>query len=216
MEAPTHNKGKKARGPRPETVEKYREALELYRTTDISCRDICRRLGLSVESFSGYIFRHHRNLTLARHHISCSPEESQSIKLNKLRGQNPATHTKYKDAIQACGSMKHIEDNVFLMERLFGLNGTNLGRLLHSYYPDILEFQEIAQKRSGLDDHLHRDSRSFSKEQYAEAVDLLRGNSYYMALVALYCLGYRDQQSRVCETFEILHQALQERQDRLY
>lgn len=67
--------------PTPETVEKYSQAVELYCTTDIFCRDICHRFGLSVEGFSGYISRYHRDLMLARHNISCSWEEARHIKL---------------------------------------------------------------------------------------------------------------------------------------
>lgn len=33
------------RTPGPETEEKYREAIELYRTTGLSVREICARTG---------------------------------------------------------------------------------------------------------------------------------------------------------------------------
>ena len=37
-----------------------------------------------------------------------SKEEAGQIKLGQLRGQLPATRVKYKDTIEACGSMEHI------------------------------------------------------------------------------------------------------------
>ena len=59
--------------------------------------------------------------------------------MGQLRGQLPATRVKYKDAIEACGSMEHIGCNVSQIARKFGLEGTNLGRQLRTHYPEIIE-----------------------------------------------------------------------------
>lgn len=168
----------RSRGIRPETETKYRPALELYASTDLSNVEICRRCGVSVNGFSRYIGTYHRHLMLERNGIKCSPEEAKSINLNQRRGQLPATHAKYKEAIAACDSMEYIASNVSEIAHEFGLSGTNLGRQLRTHYPEVLEFRERARQRLGLDDGLPRGTRPWCKEQYAEAIELLRADRY--------------------------------------
>ena len=173
-----HKPSNRQKGQRQETVEKYREAVGLYASTRLSCREICSRCGVSVSGFGCYLSKYHRNLMLARYDIRCSREEAGSIRLGQLRGQLPATREKYKDAIAACADMDFIEFNISQIARMFGLDGSGLCRQLRTHYPEIVEFREKARLRLGIDDHLPRGSRPFAKEQYAEAVALLKGNSY--------------------------------------
>lgn len=168
----------RTRGVKPETVEKYRRALELYATTSMSCVGICRTCGVTVQGLQSYIGKYHRRLMLARNGVDCNPEEAAGIKLASFRRQRPATHAKYKAAIEACGSMDYVGMNVSQIAREFGLDGTNLGRQLRTHYPEILELRERARLRWGLNDNLPRGSRRFCKEQYAAAVELLQGDSY--------------------------------------
>jgi len=173
-----HNDSNRSRGVKPETEAKYREAIGLYSSTRLSCAEICRACGITVSGFQGYLSRHHRELILARYGITCSREEACRIKMNQLRGQLPATRAKYKDAIEACGSLDYIECNVSQIARAFGLDGTNLGRQLRTHYPGTIEWREQVRERLGLGDRLPRGTRRHCKEQYAEAVKLLRGSSY--------------------------------------
>lgn len=168
----------RSRGIRPETEEKYRQAIELYRSTRLSCAEICRISKVTVSGFQRYLSLYHRHLLLARYDITCDKEEACHIKLSQLRGQLPATRAKYKDAIEACGSLDYIECNVSQIARRFGLSGTNLGRQLRTHYPEVLEFRERARQRLGLDDGLPRGTRPWCKEQYAEAVGLLQADRY--------------------------------------
>ena len=166
------------RGCRPETEAKYRPALELYATSDLSTVEICRRCEVSLNGFTRYVNTYHRHLMLERNGIKCSPEEAADIKMNQRRGQRPETHAKYKEAIAACDSMDYIEYNVSQIAREFGLSGTNLGRQLRTHYPEVLEFRERARQRLGLDDGLPRGTRTWCKEQYAEAVEMLQADRY--------------------------------------
>lgn len=110
-----------------------------------------------------------------KHHES---DFYREIKTGQLRGQRPATRAKYKDAIEACGSLDYIEYNVSQIARGFGLDGTNLGRQLRTHYPWIIEWREKVRERLGISDHLPRGTRRFCKEQYAKAVELLRSDRY--------------------------------------
>lgn len=166
------------RGPRPETVEKYREAVELYGSTALSSREICTRCGVSLKGFQCHIGRYHRHLVLARYGINRSPEEAADIRLGQLRGQLPATRAKYREAIEACDSMDYIELNVSQIAREFGLDGTNLGRQLRTHYPGVIERREKVRERLGISDNLPRGTRRFCNEQYAGAVELLRSDRY--------------------------------------
>lgn len=172
------NKCNRIRGCKPETEAKYRPALELYATTDLSYVEICRQCGVSLYGFSCYIGTYHRHLMLKRSGIKCSQEEANSIKIRQRRGQHPETHTKYREAIAACDSMDYIGYNISQIAREFGLNGTNLARQLRTHYPEVLEFRERARQRLGLNDGLPRGTRPWCKEQYAKVVELLRADRY--------------------------------------
>ena len=157
------NKCNRIRECKPETEAKYRPALELYSTTNLSTAEICRQCGVSLNGFSRYVNTYHRHLMLERNGIKCSPEEAGDIKMNQRRGQHPETHAKYKEAIAACDSMDYIEYNVSQIAREFGLTGTNLSRQLRTHYPEVLEFRERARQRLGLDVGLPRGTRSCAR-----------------------------------------------------
>ena len=172
------NKPFHLQGVKPETEEKYRQAIELYRSTQLSCAEISRTCKVTVSGFQRYLSLYHRDLLLARYNITCDKKEDSRIKLGPLRGQLPATHAKYKDAIEACGSLDYIEYNVSQIAREFGLEGTNLGRQLRTHYPEVIEWREKVRERLGLGDNLPRGTRQYCKEQYAKAVELLRSDRY--------------------------------------
>lgn len=163
---------------KPETEKKYRQAIELYRSTRLSCAEICRTCKVTVSGFQRCLSLYHRDLLLARYDITCSKEEARHIKLGQLRGQLPATRAKYKEAIEACKSPDYIEYNISQIARKFGLNGSNLGRQLRTHHPDVIEWREKVRKRLGLNDNLPRGTRKVCKEQYAESVKLLCADRY--------------------------------------
>lgn len=165
-------------GCKPETERKYRSALELYRTTDLSNAEICRRCGVTVSGFSRYINTYHRHLMLSRNGIRCTDEEAGEIKMDQRRGQRPSTHAKYKAAIEACDSMEYIGCNISEIAREFGVDGTNLANQLRLHYPGVLETREQARQKLGVNDNLPRGVRPWCEAQYAEAVELLRADRY--------------------------------------
>ena len=163
---------------RPETEARYRPALELYAASRLSCVEICRRCGVSLNGFSRYVSTYHRHLMLERNGIKCSREEADGIKIDPRRGQHPDIHARYREAIAACDSMDYIECNVSQIAREFGLDGTNLANQLRRHYPGVLEFREQARQRLGVADNMPRGMRPWCGEQYAEAVDILRADRY--------------------------------------
>ena len=75
------------RGIRPETEEKYRRAIEMYASTELSGCEICRICEVTESGFRCYLTKYHRELVLARYAILCSKEEAGQIKLGQ-----PCTH----------------------------------------------------------------------------------------------------------------------------
>lgn len=172
-----HIESTRFRGVKPATEEKYRQAIELYRSTRLSCAEISRTCKVTVSGFRGYLCKYHRHLLLARYDITCGREEARHIKLGHC-GQRPVTHVKYKAAIEACTAIDHIELNVSQIARKFGLDGSNLGRQLRMHYPEVIEWREKVRERLGISDNLPRGTRRFCTEQYAGAVELLHSDRY--------------------------------------
>lgn len=174
-----------------DTKSRYRSALELYRTTDMTVKEICEQTGTPVSAFRIYLRRCHRELMFARHGIVISPEEAVNARLRKRSGQTAAAHTKYKDAIKACDDMAYIEFNVSQIARMFGLPPSALGNQLRNHYSEILERREKERHRLGVNDNLHRGVKPWCKEQYAEAVEHLRTTDDTVRQTAnLYNLSY--------------------------
>lgn len=154
--------------------EKYRPALELYRSSDLTVKEICEMTGTSVSAFRAYLRRCHRELMFARYGIDVSHENAESARLRHTRGQTPAAHLKYRDAVAACDDIKYIGLNVSQIARLFGLDPTALGNQLRNHYPEIMERREKERRRLGINDNLHRGAKAWCTEQYADAVEHLR------------------------------------------
>ena len=53
---------KRQRGVRPETEAKYRKAVALYGSTQLSCREICRICDVTPSGLQCHIFKYHREL----------------------------------------------------------------------------------------------------------------------------------------------------------
>ena len=155
-------------------ITRYGAALELYRTTGMSVKDICEQTDTPLSAFRAYLRRCHRELMFARYGILISPEEAVTARLRKPNGQSPMTHAKYRNAIEACDDKAYIEFNISQIARLFGLNPTALGNQLRNHYPEILERREKERRRLGVSDNLHRGAKSRCKEQYTDAVEHLR------------------------------------------
>ena len=136
-------------------ADKYRDAVELYDSTDMTISEICRRLGLSRSSFAAYICRSRRDLLYKRHGITDGAALPDGI-LHKNKGQRPATREKYREAVEACDSMDFIDMNVSQIAREFGLNATALANQLRAHYPWIVPRREAERRRRPPDAQRHQ------------------------------------------------------------
>lgn len=174
-------------GPRPGTVARYREALERYVATDESATRICQSCGVPLRGFLAYLYKWHRDLLLARHGVACTTEQELRRRLAGKRGQTPAAHARYREAIAACDDEAFIELNVSQIARRFGVDPTGLGNQLRRHYPEIVERRERERRRRGLSDNQPRGVRAWCREQYAGAVELLRNSEMTIPEAAAAC-----------------------------
>lgn len=161
---------------KPETEAKYSVALQLYQTTNLTTREICRQTNTSLSGFKRYLYCNHRELIFARHKIYLTSEEAQNTKLRESKGQTAAARAKYGEAIWACEDKEYIEYNVSQIAQIFHLSPSGLGQQLRSHYPEIIERREQERRKLGINDNLHRGSRPWCIEQYGDAIEHLRNS----------------------------------------
>ena len=188
---PDNGHTRRSRNPRPETEAKYRQALELYRTTCLPVKEICARTGVSTSAFRSFIHACHRELLFARYGVEVAPGKAATTRLRKRYGQTAASRAKYGEAIRACDDIAYIEYNVSQIAHLFRLNPSGLGNQLRNHYPEIIERRERERRRLGVNDNQHRGVKPWCKEQYAAAVEHLRTTDDTIRRTAdLYGLSY--------------------------
>lgn len=168
-------------------AEKYSAAVALYASTDLSLQRIADACGVTPGGLGSYIGRHHRNLLLARYGLFVPGDADMQIKVRPRRGQSRQTHLKYKEAIEACGDMAFIENNVSEIARMFGLNPSGLANQLRVHYPDVIPMREKLRSRMGIADNRQRGRRKQSVDSYGEASELYRDSGLTIPEVARQC-----------------------------
>ena len=166
-------------------ASKYKEAVTLYASTDMTMQAIARQCGVSACGLKAHLSRHHRALMLARYQISAEGKNPHSVKIQLPKGPTPAAYHKYKEAVEACGTLDYIEYNVSQVARRFGVSGPGLANFMKLHYPDIPVWREKVRRWMGINDNTPRGP--LSKEQYAEAVELYRTSEYTVPEVAALC-----------------------------
>ncbi len=174
-----------------ETEARYAAALELYRSTDLSMKEICERTDTNLIGFKGYLYRNHRELMFARHGIALTSAQAQNTKLRESKGQTEESQAKYSDAISACGDIKYIKYTITQIADIFHVPATGLANQLRNHFPEILERRELERLQRGIADNIHRGTPQRCKEQYAAAVEHLRNSDDTIAQTAQkYDLSY--------------------------
>ena len=174
---------KEPRGIKTETREKYSGAITLYAETSLSIKQICEQTGVGFVAFSSYLSTHHRDLILKRHNLT----GYKNVKLRGKKGQTTEAHYKYKDAIAACDSMEYIEYNISQIARIFDVGCSSLATQLRRHYPEIVPRREQERRRMGITINLQYGVRKWSKEGYANAVEMLQSSDKTIEEVAEAC-----------------------------
>lgn len=134
--------GKKKRGellgngrkyePLPATVEKYAEALNLYRDTTLTMKEIVRRTGVPAEGFRFYLHKWHRALVLERSGIVADADAELNITRSRQRMKTVAA--KYAEAIE---SLRQHPRPVAQVAREYGYHPEVFRGYLRKHEPEL-------------------------------------------------------------------------------
>lgn len=172
-----------------DTELRYRPAIELYRGTRMSVREICSRTGTRESAFRSFLRRRHRELMLARHGAGMTREPASTARPRGRRGPTAASRAKYGKAIEACDDRAYASCSVSQIARKFGLSPSALNNQLRNHYPEVLERR--ARACPGMSETRHRGVRPWCAEQYSLAVEHLRVTDDTVRQTAfLYDLSY--------------------------
>ena len=130
-DAPTAASDAPRSSARPKTAripihDKYREALQLYATTDLKRTEVCRRCGVSYAAFSTYLRRFHPA------YIRTAPRHKRSEYQKRLLA---ATRKKYRKATRL-----YARTNLSCPEiaRRTGVSPTGFCRYIRRYHRDLM------------------------------------------------------------------------------
>lgn len=145
------------------TKEKYKEALELYRNTNLIVKDIARQTGVSVEGFRYYLRTWHRDLMLERRGGHAAESERDDIDLSQTKRYLKSTSAKYAEAI---ASLKARNRPVAVVAAEFGLHPETFRMYLKEHEPELARRNGMMKAANG------KTVSRQATEKYAEAVRL--------------------------------------------
>lgn len=149
--------------PQQETVEKYREALELYKNSNLIIKEIVRKTGVPLEGFRNYLRVWHRDLMLERRGGEKVDCKEVYIDLAKTKCYLKSTAAKYGAAID---SMKNNLRPVTQVAAEYGLNADTFRSYLWEHEPDLVSQCGMVKNENG------KYTSRQAMEKYAEAVRL--------------------------------------------
>ena len=160
--------------PHIETVKKYAEALELYRSTPLPMKEIASRLKISSGGFYGYIRTWHRDLIVKRRGIKCY-EDVEIADLNQYKQYLASTSFKYRAAIKY---LKSHDVTTAAVARKFSLHPETFRMYLKEHEPQQAESRGMMHTADGK--YVLR--RSY--EKYKEAIEIYRTTSESLKSIA--------------------------------
>lgn len=149
--------------PQQKTVEKYREALELYKNSNLIIKEIVRKTGVPLEGFRNYLRVWHRDLMLERRGGEKVDCKEVYIDLAKTKCYLKSTAAKYGAAID---SMKNNLRLVTQVAAEYGLNADTFRSYLWEHEPDLVSQCGMVKNENG------KYTSRQAMEKYAEAVRL--------------------------------------------
>lgn len=147
--------------PSPATEQRYAQALELYRNTTLTMKEIVRRTGVPAEGFRFYLHKWHKDLVIER--LGISSNVSGHTDLRKARKRMKTVAAKYEEAIK---SLRMTPRPVAEVAAEFGLHPEVFRYYLHKHEPELARQQGMMKTANG------KTVSRRSEEKYAEAMHL--------------------------------------------
>ena len=148
--------------PAPEQVEKYSEAVRLYRTTAMTQREIATATGVTLNGLRNYLRMWHRELILEHRGVKCGA--SDNIKISGTKAYLKSTAAKYAGAIKRLKASERA--TTAEVAREFGLNPETFRMYLHEHEPELAARLGMTKLANG------RRVSARSAKKYAEAIRL--------------------------------------------
>ena len=145
--------------PTPESRERYREAVRLYRNTAMTIKEIAEKQGLNPFSFTSYLQTWHREDVFARR----GAEYREGASLSQTKQYKKPTAAKYAPAIERLRAENRPTSEIAAE---FGLHPEVFRQYLKEHEPELYARQGMMRAPNG------RSVSRRSMEKYAEAVGL--------------------------------------------
>lgn len=121
--------------PSSAACEKYRESLELYRTTHLTAKEIVARTGVTLEGFRNHLRKWHRDLMLERRGgVPESGCNGCELDLSRTKRYLKSTAAKYAPVIE---SLKACPRPVAHAAAEFGVDPDTFRRYLRMHEPEL-------------------------------------------------------------------------------
>lgn len=147
--------------PSAKTVNKYAEALALYKNTVLTLKEIADQTGVTTEGFRFYLHKWHKNLVLD--HLGITDESQSPKDLRKARNRTKRTSLKYQDAIN---SIKQNPRSIAQVANEFNLQPESFRQYLHKYEPELICIVGMGQNEQG------KRTMCRSEKKYKKAIEL--------------------------------------------
>lgn len=149
--------------PEPETVEKYKKALELYKHTSMIVKDIVQQTDVPLEGFRYYLRTWHRDLMLERRGVNIATVDRDCIDLKQTKRYLKSSASKYADAI---ASLKAGSKSIQQAATNFGLHPETFRMYLKEHEPELAMRYGMMKTADG------KYVSKLAAEKYAEAIRL--------------------------------------------
>lgn len=191
-------------GPKPETIAKYAEALELFRHTGMTIKEIAAATGVSVTGFSGYLHQWYRGDKMIRRGYEWDGESEPDLQGTKHYLKSSAV--KYAPAIE---SLRKNPRAVAEVAAEFGFNPEVFRDYLKKHEPELAAAQGMTRKADGrLVKRSSVEKYDAAIQEYAASAEPLRSIARRHHLVYNSVMGYvlrncpkeREMHRRLVET----------------
>ena len=145
--------------PTPESRERYRDAVRLYRNTAMTIKEIAEKLGLNPFAYTSYLQTWHREDVFARR----GAEYREGASLSQTKQYKKPTAAKYAPAIERLRAENRPTSEIAAE---FGLHPEVFRQYLKEHEPELYARQGMMRASNG------RSVSRRSMEKYAEALRL--------------------------------------------
>jgi len=159
--------------PSPEQVEKYSEAVRLYRTTAMTQKEIAAVTGVPLNGLRNYLRTWHPELILEHRGVKCGADEE--IRISDTKHYLKSTAAKYARAIRVVKASGRPAAEV---AKDAGLNPETFRMYLHEHEPELAAQLGMTRMPNGKLVSVR------SMEKYAEAIRLYRTSAEPLRSIA--------------------------------